>query len=106
MSADRCMGLNKHGSIVIHIATDYTSGNTSHIPTCHRRSARFDGQVFVNYYESDQNESDEVVDEVESEKQVDKDSSVIWASKRVAARTGGVKVGPAGSLNVKNIDLI
>ena len=115
MPADRCMGLNKNGIIeddddipleVIHIATDYTCHNASHLPTGHRRSMRFDGPVSVDYYESDKDESDEVVHEVESEKQVEKENSVIWASKRVAARTGGVKVGLEGRLNVKNIVLI
>jgi hypothetical protein len=86
MTADRCMGLNKNGSIeddddipleVIHIATNYTSENASHLPMCYWRSMRFDGQVSVDYYESDKDESDEVVHEVESEKQVEKENSVI-----------------------------
>jgi hypothetical protein len=86
MPADRCMGLNKNGSIeddddipleVIHIATNYTSENASHLPMCYWRSMRFDGQVSVDYYESDKDESDEVVHEVESEKQVEKENSVI-----------------------------
>ncbi|KAF8542138.1 hypothetical protein BDD12DRAFT_877107 [Trichophaea hybrida] len=91
---------------VIHIATDYTCENASHVPTCYWRSMRFEGQVSVNYYESDEDELDEVARDIESKKHVEKESSIIWASKHVAACTGRVKVGPAGHLNIKNIVLM
>ena len=43
---------------------------------------------------------------MKSEKQVEKESSVIWPSRQVGARTGGVKAGPAGRLNAMDIVLI
>jgi len=68
------------------------------------------GQISVDYYESDDEDPNEDNDvDIVAENELEQAASIApfkWCSRHTAARTGVVKLGPAASLNPKDVILL